>query len=131
MDTLAHLLALQVTPADAQDRAQVEVLAARIQDVTGNAVGLSDVNQGCTGAQPTAAAAHGIQLEVVPLPETKHGFFVLLPPCWTVECGFACTARFRRLARDYERLSTELAAMRFVAFACLSLTQLLHVASSP
>ena len=49
------------------------------------------------------AAAHGIQLEVVKLPEAKRGF-VLLPRRWVVERSFAWLARFRRLARDYERL---------------------------
>jgi hypothetical protein len=37
-DTLGHLLALQVTPADEQDRAQVAQLTAQVQDVTGEAV---------------------------------------------------------------------------------------------
>lgn len=35
--------------------------------------------------------------------EAKRGF-VLLPRRWVVECDFAWAARFRRLARDYERL---------------------------
>src|SRR5918997_871 len=38
VDTLGHLLALHVTPADEQDRAQVAELAAAIQDATGQAV---------------------------------------------------------------------------------------------
>ena len=48
--------------------------------------------------------AHGIQLEVVKHPEAKRGF-VLLPRRWVVERSFAWAARFRRLARDYERLA--------------------------
>ena len=47
--------------------------------------------------------AHGIRLEVVKLPEAKRGF-VLLPRRWVVERSFAWATRFRRLARDYERL---------------------------
>jgi len=66
------------------------------------------VDQGCTGDQPAAdAEAHGIRLEVVKLPTAKHGF-VLLPRRWVVERSFAWMARFRRLARDYERLSETL-----------------------
>ena len=38
------------------------------------------------------------------LPEAKRGF-VLLPRRWVVERSFAWMARFRRLARDYERLA--------------------------
>ena len=35
VDTLGHLLALHVTPANEQDRAQVERLAVQVQEVTG------------------------------------------------------------------------------------------------
>jgi transposase len=38
-----------------------------------------------------------------------------------VERSFAWAARFRRLARDYERLPTTVAGLHFVAFACLML----------
>jgi hypothetical protein len=41
-------------------------------------------------------------------------------------------ARFRRLARDYERLPETLAGLHFVAFACLMLHRLLlTLAQSP
>ncbi len=130
VDTLGHLLALVVTPADEQDRAQVEALAAAVQEVTGESVELAYVDQGYTGAQPFAdAAAHGIQLEVVKLPEAdgpKHGF-VLLPRRWVVERDFAWASRFRRLARDYERLPSVLAGLHFLAFACLMLHRLVPV----
>ena len=79
VDTLGHLLALHVTPADDQDRAQVGVLAQDVQEVTGESVELAFVDQGYTGDDAaTAAAEHGIRLEVVKLPEAKRGF-VLLP----------------------------------------------------
>ena len=38
VDTLGHLLALSVTAADAQDRAQVADLTARVQEVTDDTV---------------------------------------------------------------------------------------------
>jgi transposase len=77
------------------------------------------VDQGYTGEQPAAdAEAHGIRLEVVKLPTAKRGF-VLLPRRWVVERSFAWVARFRRLARDYERLAATLAGLHFVAFAML------------
>src|SRR5271165_2819128 len=99
VDTLGQLLALTVTPANDQDRAQVEQLAAAIEQTTGGTVTLAYVDQGYTGTQPAeAAAAHGIQLEVVKLPQAKHGF-VLLPRRWVVERDFAWMAHFRRLAR--------------------------------
>src|SRR5579875_2880114 len=85
VDTLGHLLALLLTPANEQDRAQVGELAHRVQQVTGQSVELAFVDAGYTG-EPTAQAAaeQGMQLEVVKLPEAKRGF-VLLPRRWVVE----------------------------------------------
>jgi transposase len=121
VDTLGQLLALLVTPANEQDRAQVEQLARQVQDATGQSVELAYVDQGYTGEQPgQAAAQHGIQLEVVKLPQAKKGF-VLLPRRWVVERSFAWATRFRRLARDYERLPETLAGLHFLAFALLML----------
>ena len=121
VDTLGQLLAVVVTPANEQDRAQVAELAAQVQAVTGEAVEVAFVDQGYTG-QPAAeaAAAQGIHLEVVKLPGAKRGF-VLLPRRWVVERSFAWLARFRRLARDYERLAETLAGLHFIAFALLML----------
>jgi transposase len=127
VDTLGHLLALVVTPADEQDRAQVKELAERVQEVTGESVELAFVDQGYTGAAAAEdAAAHGLRLEVVRLPEAKRGF-VLLPRRWVVERSFAWAARFRRLARDYERLPETVAGLHFLAFAILMLRRLVEV----
>ncbi len=130
VDTLGELLALLVTPANEQDRAQVAELAAAVQAVTGEAVELAYVDQGYTGEAPAAAAAaHGIQFAVVKLPEAKRGF-VLLPRRWVVERSFAWATRFRRLARDYERLAQTLAGLHFLAFACLMLHRFIHLTLS-
>ena len=119
VDTLGQLLAVIVTPANEQERAQVAALAAKVQEVTGDSVAVAFVDQGYTGDEAAAAAEqHGIRLEVVKLPTAKRGF-VLLPRRWVVERSFAWMARFRRLARDYERLATTLAGLHFVAFAIL------------
>jgi transposase len=123
VDTLGYLLTLLVTPANEQDRAQVKELAEQIQEVTGEMVEVAFVDQGYTGADPAAdAAAQGIRLEVVMLPEAKRGF-VLLPKRWIVERSNAWMARFRRLARDYERLPETLAGLHFLAFAILMLAR--------
>ncbi len=129
VDTLGHLLALHVTAADEQDRAQVGQLAQQVQDLTGQTVEVAFVDQGYTGdqsAQDAAAAQHGIRLEVVKLPDVKRGF-VLLPRRWVVERSFAWLARFRRLARDYERLPDVLAGLHFLAFALLLLNRFVHL----
>jgi transposase len=121
VDTLGYLLALHVTPANEQDRAQAETLACAIQEATGDSVELAYVDQGYTGEQPEQEAAeHGIRLEVVKHPETGRGF-VLLPRRWVVERDFAWASRFRRLVKDYERLPETVAGLHFVAFACLFL----------
>src|SRR5215212_7766734 len=52
VDTLGHLLALRVTPANAQDREQVAALAEAVQAATGETVELAFVDQGYTGEQP-------------------------------------------------------------------------------
>ena len=127
VDTLGHLLAVAVTPANEQERAQVGELTAQVQAATGQNVELAYVDQGYTG-QPAAeaAAAHGIRLEVVKLSAAKRGF-VLLPRRWVVERSFAWLARFRRLSRDYERLSTTLTGLHWLAFACLLLGNLFRI----
>lgn len=124
VDTMGHLLALHITPANEQERAQVGHLAQEIQEVTGDKVEVAFVDQGYTGEESAAqASAHGIRLEVVKLQEAKRGF-VLLPRRWVVERSFGWAARFRRLTRDYERLASSLAGLHWLAFACLMLNSL-------
>jgi transposase len=121
VDTLGNLLAIYVTPANEQERAQVDELARAVQEVTNEHIELAYVDQGYTGEEAEKAAAeHSIALEVVKLPEAKRGF-VLLPRRWVVERSFGWMSRFRRLARDYERLATTLVGMHFVAFVFLLL----------
>jgi len=121
VDTLGHLLALQVTAANEQDRAQVAQLAQEVQQLTGQSVELAFVDQGYTGDETAQAAAdYGIRLEVVRLPDAKRGF-VLLPRRWVVERSFGWMSRFRRLVRDYERLPETLKGLHFLAFAMIML----------
>ena len=85
VDTLGHLPALTVTPADPGDRDQVAPLAEQVQQVAGSTVELTYVDQGYTGPNAAdAARQHGIRLEVVNHPMVKRGF-VLLPRRWVVE----------------------------------------------
>ncbi len=124
VDTLGHLLALKVTAASEQERAQVAELTARLRAVTGGTVEVAFVDQGYTGdAAAAAAEANGIRLEVVKHSEAKKGF-VLLPRRWVVERTFAWMGRFRRLARDYERLAEVLAGWHWLAFLTLLLPRL-------
>ena len=130
VDTLGHLLALRVTPANEGDRAQIEDLAKQVQAVSGHNVQIAYVDAGYTGEQAEEAAeGEGIRLEVVKLPDAKRGF-VLWPRRWVVERSFAWAARFRRLARDYERLPETLAGLHFVAFAMLMAARFVQLALS-
>jgi transposase len=127
VDTLGNLLALHVTPANEQDRAQVSEMAQQVQEVTQQSVEVAFVDQGYTGHKPQQAAAEaGIRLIVVKLPDAKRGF-VLLPRRWVVERSFGWMARFRRLARDYERLPDTLKGLHFLAFAVLMLAKFVHL----
>lgn len=132
VDALGHLLALRVTPANEGERAQVAALAQAIQEVTGQSVQIAYVDQGYKGYSGQDAAQdaqeHGIRLEVVKLQEARRGF-VLLPKRWVVERSFAWATRFRRLAKDYERLPETVEGLHFLAFACSGLC-LLDVGSS-
>ena len=86
VDTLGHLLALHVTPANEQER--VQVLCEAVQQVMGETVKLAWADQGYMGDKAHSDEGHGVQLEIVRLPEAKKGF-VLLPRCW-VGCTFWC-----------------------------------------
>ena len=124
VDTLGHLMALKVTAASEGDREQVAALAEEVQQVTGNSVELAYVDQGYTGENAALAAEeHGIRLSVVKHPMAKRGF-VLLPKRWVVERSFAWAARFRRLARDYERLDASLKGFHYIAFACIMIARM-------
>ncbi len=60
--------------------------------------------QGYTGEAPAAEARkHSIDSGVVKLSEPKRAF-ALLPRRWVMERRLAWPARFRRLAKDCERL---------------------------
>ena len=121
VDTLGHLLALRVTPANVDERVALEGLLRTAQAVTDNAVEVAFADQGYEGEKPAeVAAAQGVELIVVKLPQAKKGF-VLLPRRWVVERSFAWMTRFRRLVRDYERYATTLAGWHLVAFICLML----------
>lgn len=98
-----------------------------MQEETGETVEIAFVDQGYTGENAAdAAEEHGIKLEVAPLPTAKRGF-VQLPRRWVVERSFGWMSRFRRLARDYERLPETLAGLHILAFAILMLKNVAEV----
>jgi len=122
-DTMGYPLGVEATPANIGDREVVERLTKAIQTETDASVEKAFVDQGYTGEKAAAAARkNGVELEVVRLPEAKHGF-VLLPRRWVVERSFGWATRFRRLVKDYERYASTLAGLHMIAFVCLMLKQ--------
>jgi len=79
VDTLGHLLALYMTPANASDRKQVAELTKQVQNLTNGSVEIGFANAGYTG-QPAAQAAaeQAVQLQMITLLAVRRGF-VLLP----------------------------------------------------
>ncbi len=128
VDTLGQLLRVVITPANEQERAQVGEWCRQVQEITGQTVQVGFGDQGYTGEETEyAAAVHDIDLQVIEKPAGQTGF-VFLPRRWVVERSFAWLSRFRRLGRDYERLSSTLQQLHFVVFACLMLAR--HAAST-
>ena len=131
VDTLGHLLALLVTPANEQERAQVAELAEAVQAVTGEHVELAYVDQGYTGQsrrpRPPRTASSW-RSSSCPRPSAAS--------CCCRGAGSWSVASpgpraFRRLARDYERLAATLAALHFLAFVCLLLHRFTTLTLSP
>ena len=124
VDTLGLLLAAHVTPANEQERTQVQALAEAVQEATHNSVEIAYVDQGYTGEEPQNEAKQaGIELIVVKLPEAKKGF-VLLPRRWVVERTFAWCDANRRLSKDYEVLTDSSEAFIYIAMTRLLLRRL-------
>ena len=84
VDTLGNLLALKVTAANEQERAQVAELTAKLQEVTGGTVEIAFVDQGYTGEEAAEQAegqrhpvgggeAHGGQERIRPVAATLGG----------------------------------------------------------
>ncbi len=129
VDILGHLLALKVTAANKQERAQVADLVKEVQHATGKNVEVAFVDQGYTGEEPAEQAAkRGIRLIVVKFEEAKKGF-VLMPRRSVFELSLSWASRLRRLARDYERLPPSLAALHWLAFLILMLNSIFHQSS--
>ena len=108
-DTLGLLIAVVVTPANAQDRdgAVVLVLRARRRGRRLRHLWADNAYEG--NWIPWARSALGLEVEIVRRPDLAA--FQVLPRRWVIERTLAWITRRRRCARDYERLPAHHAAM--------------------
>src|SRR6266545_547792 len=114
VDAEGWLLALVVTAASVSDRAGAKLLVIRLLDAFGT-LKIMWADSGYDGA-PLAAwikAVAGITLEVVRRCD-PHAFQIVRRR-WVVERTFGWLMRYRRLARDYERLTAHHEAMVYWA----------------
>ncbi|WP_165399874.1 IS5 family transposase [Xylanimonas ulmi] len=103
VDTAGRLLAAHVTAANVQDRAAFADLLTKNPCPSVTHVW---ADKGYTGQAPaTAAAAAGIELEIVSGPKPVGGF-VVQPRRWVVERTNGWINRHRRLVRQYEATLT-------------------------
>ena len=122
VDTLGHLLALHVTPGR---RAGAGPGRRPGRGGAGGDRGLGRAGVRRPGLHRRRCGGRRGQLRDPSggreaCPRRRSGF-VLLPRRWVVERSFGWMARFRRLARDYERLSETLEGLHYVAFSLLML----------
>jgi len=108
-------------------RAQVRARSRQVQKVSSQTVRLACADQGYAGAEPPQTAGDdGIDLQIIKSPEARKGF-VLLPRRWVVKRSFGWANRFRRLARDDERLPETLAGLHFFVFAIFMLSHVVPI----
>jgi hypothetical protein len=118
VETPGYLLVLCVTAANQQECAQVKELAAQVQELTGEDIEAACVDQPYTGeAAIEEAQTCGINSKSSGARGQSTGLCCCQGAGWWR--GVLPGARFRRLARDYERLCTTVAALHFIACACL------------
>ena len=119
VDTLGHLLAVHVTVANEQERAQVQQLCVAVQEATVQSVEVAWADQGCTGEDAkNQVAEQGINLQIIRDCQRPGK---ALHYCPVGERSFGWPARFRRLSRDYEQLLQVLAGLHFLVFVLLML----------
>ena len=126
VDTLGHLLALCVTAANEQDRAQVAELAERVQAETGETVEIAYVDQGYTGENAAdAAAEQGSNRSR----QTSRGEERLCPLASPMggRTKFRLDVSIPPVSGDYERLPETLAGLHYLAFVILMLKNVVEI----
>lgn len=104
VDTLGHLPAVLVHPANIQEKAGAALL---LQRVAGTLCRLGLIYGDSGYESPSFEAAcerlNGCRAMIIRRP--PHAGFVVLPRRWVVERTFPWLGRNRRLSKDYEQLT--------------------------
>lgn len=125
VDTLGHLLAVVVHTADIQDRDGAKLLLTKLIPMLGLRLLKIWADGGYKGQLiEWCWLQWQIVLEIVSPPPTQNGFAVL-PKRWIVERTFAWVGHYRRLSKDYEKLSSSSEGMIYLSSIHTTLTRLL------
>lgn len=123
VDTLGLVLMVMVMPANVQDRDGARQLLKRCSG-TYKALRLIWGDGGYAGQLVNWVQRQlGCLLEIVKRSDDVRGFKVL-PRRWVVERTFGWFGRYRRLSRDYERLTASGEVMVYLAMTRLMLRRL-------
>ena len=123
VDTLGLLLGVSILPADVQDRDGARDLLRRVRRRFPFIERIfADAGYQGPKMAKTIAATGNWKIEIVKRTDLHR--FVVLPKRWIVERTFAWISRNRRLARDFERYATSVAAFVRLAMIRLMLKRL-------
>jgi putative transposase len=116
VDTMGNLLKVLVHAASIGERAGAEQLLLKVPDKLWQRLAKILADGGYEGAefQQWVEQTFGVDLEISRRPTGKQGF-VLVPIRWVVERTFAWLGRYRRLSKDYERLTRNSEGMIYLA----------------
>ena len=125
VDTLGLLLFVVVTAASVQDRDGAQALLGRLPGACKKLRRIW-VDGGYRGPKLgtwVEKYLRRLSLQVVLRPEERKGF-VLLPRRWVVERTLAWLNQYRRLSKDYERLTASSEAMIYIAMTRIMVRRL-------
>ncbi len=130
VDTLGQLLAVHVTPANEQERAQVGELARQVQQATAQTVKLAFADQGYTGEEPAQAALdEGIDFRSSSCRRRKKASCCCHAAGWLSGASAGSTASADRQETTSNCPET-LAGLHFVVFSVLVLVHFATLSKS-
>lgn len=129
VDTMGNLLKVLAHAANIGERAGGEQLLLTVPEALWSRLEKILADGGYDGAnfQAWVKATCGVDLEISLRPRDKKGF-VLVPMRWVVERTFAWLGRYRRLSKDFERLTQNSEGMVYLASISRLLRRLAPVA---